>query len=69
VADDETHLVAGRGLRRPLGRHWAVDAALTFEHHSTDYQLTDVVSGARGSIGAQSPYGLALGVSYRFGRR
>ena len=68
VADDEVHLFAGGGLRRRLGRHWSVDAALTFERHSTDYRLTDSVSGARGAIGTQSPYGLAVGVSYGFGR-
>jgi hypothetical protein len=68
LADDEVHVFAGGGLRRRLGGNWAFDATFTIEHHSTDYQLTDVVSGARGTIGAQMPYGLALGVSYAFGR-
>jgi hypothetical protein len=65
-ADDEVHLFAGGGLRRPLGERWAVETTFTFEHHTTDYQLADLVSGARGSIGSQSPYGIALGISYRF---
>lgn len=68
VADDEVHVFAGGGLRRRLGGNWAFDATLTFEHHSTDYRLTDVVSGTRGTIGAQTPYGVTLGVSYGFGR-
>jgi hypothetical protein len=65
-ADDEVHLFAGGGLRRALGQRWAFDTTFTVEHHTTDYELVDLVSGARGSIGSQSPYGIALGVSYRF---
>jgi hypothetical protein len=65
-ADDEIHVFAGGGLRRALGSSWLFDAALTFEHHTTDYELVDRVSGARGSIGSQSAYGITLGISYRF---
>lgn len=66
AADDETHFMVGGGLRRSFGQHWALEAALTVQHHTTDYQLTDLVSGATGSIGSQTPYGLTLGISYRF---
>jgi len=66
AADHETHVFAGGGLRRPLGEHWTLETAFTFEHHGTDYRLVDLVSGTRGSLGAHSPYGLAAGVSYSF---
>lgn len=65
-ADDETHFIVGGGLRRSFGQHWALEAALTLQHHTTDYQLTDLVSEATGSIGSQTPYGLTLGISYEF---
>jgi len=66
TAADETHAFAGGGLRRPFGEHWRLEAAFTVEHHDTDYRLVDRVSGQRGAIGAHSPYGLAIGVSYAF---
>ena len=65
-ADDEIHVFAGGGLRRALGARWAFETTFTVEHHTTDYELVDRVSGARGTIEAQSPYGIAIGVSYRF---
>lgn len=64
VADDEVHVLGGLGLRRPIGEHWAFDATFTLEHHDTDYRLTDRISGASGAIGAHSPYGIAVGISY-----
>jgi opacity protein-like surface antigen len=66
VADDEIHFFAGGGLQRQVGKDWLLDATFTFEHHDTNYQLLDRISGARGSIGSHSPYGIALGASYRF---
>ena len=66
VADDEIHFFTGGGLLRQLGTRWWLDASFTFEHHDTKYQLVDRISGARGSIGSHSPYGIALGASYRF---
>jgi hypothetical protein len=65
-ADDEMHVFAGGGLRRPLGARWTLETTFTVEHHTTEYELVDQISGARGTIGAQSPYGIAIGVSYRF---
>jgi hypothetical protein len=59
VAGDEVHLMGGAGLRRPLGERWAFDATFTLEHHTTDYQLVDLVSGARGSIGSHSRWSIA----------
>jgi hypothetical protein len=65
-ADDEVHVFVGGGLRRPLGERWALVTTFTIEHHSTDYQLVDRVSGASASIDSQSPYGITIGVSYGF---
>jgi hypothetical protein len=65
-ADEELHVFAGAGLHRSLGRRWLLDTSLTLEHHATDYVLMDRVSAARGTIGSQTVYGIALGVSYRF---
>lgn len=66
TADDEWHFIVGGGLRRAFDQHWALEGALTLQHHTTDYQLTDLVSGATGSIGSQTPYGVTLGISYGF---
>jgi hypothetical protein len=66
TADDELHVFAGGGLHRALGQRWLLDTSLTIEHHDTDYQLTDRLSGARGVIGSQWVYGIAIGVSYGF---
>jgi hypothetical protein len=53
-------------LHRELGRRWLLETSLTFERHDTRYELTDRVSGARGTIGSQSVYGMSVGVGYRF---
>jgi hypothetical protein len=66
TAEDELHVFAGGGVHRELKQRWLLDATLTIEHHDTHYELVDLVSGARGTIGAQTVYGIALGVSYRF---
>lgn len=66
VADDEVHVFGGGGLRRPLGEQWTLETRFTVERHATDYQLVDLASGARGSIGSHTPYGIAVGVSYSF---
>jgi hypothetical protein len=66
TAEDELHVFAGGGAHRELGQRWLFDATLTIEHHDTRYELVDSVSGALGTIGAQTVYGIAVGVSYRF---
>ena len=66
TADDELHVFAGGGAHREIKRRWLLDTTLTVEHHDTHYELVDSVSGARGTIGAQTVYGIAIGVSYRF---
>ena len=66
TADDETHFIVGGGLRRSIGEHLALEAALTLQHYTTGYQLMDVVSGVTSSIGSQTPYGLTLGITYGF---
>jgi hypothetical protein len=66
VADDELHAFAGGGLHRSIGKSWLVAASLTLEHHATDYMLADRISGASGTIGSQTVYGIGIGISYRF---
>ena len=66
TADDELHVFVGGGAHREIKRRWLLDTTLTIEHHDTHYELVDTVSGARGTIGAQTVYGNAIGVSYRF---
>jgi hypothetical protein len=66
AADDELHVFAGGGAHREIMRRWLLDATLTLEHHDTHYELVDTVSGARGTIGAQTVYGIAIGIGYRF---
>jgi hypothetical protein len=66
TADDELHIFAGGGAHREIKRRWLLDTTLTVEHHDTHYELVDTVSGARGTIGAQTVYGIAIGMSYRF---
>ena len=63
---DELHVFAGGGAHRELKQRWLLDTTLTVEHHDTHYELVDRVSGARGTIDAQTVYGIAVGVSYRF---
>jgi hypothetical protein len=66
TADDELHVFGGGGAHREIKRHWLLDTTLTIEHHDTHYELVDTVSGARGTIGAQTAYGIAIGMSYQF---
>jgi hypothetical protein len=66
TADDELHVFAGGGAHREIKRRWLLDATLTVEHHDTHYELVDSVSGARATIDAQTVYGIAIGMSYRF---
>ena len=65
-ADDELHVFAGGGAHRTIKSRWLLDTTLTIEHHGTHYELLDLVSGARGTIDAQTVYGIAVGLSYRF---
>jgi hypothetical protein len=65
-ASNEVHVLLGLGARRYLGERWMLDGTLHLEHHSTDYELTDRVSGATGTVSSQTPWGASVGVSYRF---
>lgn len=65
-ASNEVHALLGIGLRRYIGARWVVDGTLHVEHHATDYELVDRVSGRRGTVSSQTPWGATLGVSYRF---
>ena len=66
TAENEVHVFAGGGAHREIEQRWLFDATLTIEHHDTHYELVDLVSGTRGTIGAQTVYGIAVGASYRF---
>ena len=66
TADDELHVFAGGGAHREIKRRWLLDTSLTIEHHDTHYELIDRSRARRGTIGAQTVYGIAIGVSYRF---
>jgi len=65
-ASDEIHLVTSAGLRRSLGDKWTFAATFHLEHHLTDYEIRDTVSGATGKIGAHTPVGLSATFGYRF---
>jgi len=65
-ASTEVHLMGSAGLRRPLGEKWTFTATFHLEHHLTDYEITDTVSGATGKIGSHTPVGLSATLSYRF---
>lgn len=65
-AAGELHLLFGAGIRRHLASDLTVEFSAHIEHHRTDYQLTDRVSGATGKIGSQTPKGFSLGFSYHF---
>ena len=65
-ASDEIHLMSSIGLRRSLGENWALAGTFHLEHHLTDYKITDTVSGVTGKIGAHSPIGASVTLSYRF---
>jgi hypothetical protein len=64
-ASNEVHVLFALGVRRGIGR-WAVDGALHLEHHSTDYELVDRISGRTGTVSSQTPWGASIGLSYRF---
>jgi hypothetical protein len=66
AVEDELHVFAGGGAHREILRRWLLDTTLTIEHHDTHYELVDAVSGASGTIGAQTVYGIAIGMGYRF---
>jgi hypothetical protein len=65
-ASSEVHLLSSAGLRRPLGERWLFAATLHLEHHLTDYQIRDSVSGLTGKIGSHTPIGASATFSYRF---
>ena len=65
-ASSELHLLSSTGFRRPLGERWRFAATLYSEHHLTDYQIRDTVSGLTGTIGSRTPIGASATFSYRF---
>ena len=65
-ASGEVHLMLSAGIRRHLRPDLTLDISAHIEHHATDYELMDTVSGATGKIGSQTPKGFSLGFSYHF---
>ena len=65
-ARNEPQLHGSAGLRYRFGARWSVQAALLAQHHFTDYDLRDAISGLTGSIGSQTPIGISFGFSSRF---
>jgi len=65
-ASNEVHLMTSIGLRRSLGQRWSFAATFHLDHHLTDYQIRDTVSGATGKIGSHTPVGVSATFSYRF---
>ena len=65
-ASDEFHLMSSIGLRRSMSLHWSFSTTFHLEHHLTDYQLRDTVSGATGKIGSHTPVGASVEFAYRF---
>jgi hypothetical protein len=65
-ASDEVHAMLALGAKRYFGESFFLEGALHLEHHLTDYDLVDRVSGRTGQIGSQTPWGVSIGVSYRF---
>ena len=49
-----------------MGLRWLLTATFHLEHHLTDYQLRDTVSGMTGKIGSHTPVGVSATFSYRF---
>lgn len=54
------------GVRRRLGRRWALEFALRADQHFAEWKLRDRVSGRTGTIDDYLALGGHLGVSFRF---
>jgi hypothetical protein len=54
------------GLRRQFGRRWYGELAVRAEQHFADWQVTDRVSGARGTIDDYLSWGAHLAVGWRW---
>lgn len=65
-AGAEVHFMVSIGLRRPLGEHWAMAAALHLERHLIDYAIRDTLSTAVNEIVIRTPVGASATLSYRF---
>lgn len=65
-ADTEMLALASAGFRRALGGRAFLEFALRLDQHFADWQFTDRVSGARGSVGDYLAYGGHLGLGFSF---
>jgi hypothetical protein len=65
-ASDELHLLASGGARYGFESGWFLEAVLHAQHHFTDYDITDRVSGNTAEIDAQTLFGASFLVGYRF---
>lgn len=64
--DTELLALASGGFRRALGRRAFFECALRLDQHFADWQVTDRVSGARGTVGDYLAYGGHLGLGLSF---
>jgi len=64
--DTEFVLLGSAGWMQQIGKNLSARYTLAAEHHSGDWDVRDVVSGATGKIGDYALYGLRVGLTYRF---
>ena len=64
----DTEIVASLlgGVRRRIGRRWALDFALRADQHFATWESTDRVSGRTGTVDDYLAWGGSLGLSFRF---
>ena len=66
TAGTELHIIGSLGVGWQFGRHWSSTLTARAEHHFIDLRITDLVSGASGTIDSLSPLGFYLSADYRF---
>jgi hypothetical protein len=65
-AGNEIHLMGTLGTSYHFSPSWSASFAARVEHHFMDVKITDVVSGATGTLDSQSPLGAYLSLDYQF---
>ena len=66
IAGTELHVIGSLGIGRQFGRHWSGTLTARAEHHFIDLRITDMASGASGSIDSRRVFGFHLSADYRF---
>lgn len=65
-ADSEMIVSLLAGLHRRLGERWMLEFALRADQHFADWQVTDRVSGNRGTVDDYRALGGHFGIGFRF---